>query len=94
MSSSKSASGSAQPLPASRPRIPETFLEVPDQRRYAVSLGVLCLVCDHLVAHPVHPHRANDYLEIGPQYLWQFCLQWTWTGLVEYHACSADPLTL
>ncbi|KAI0699371.1 hypothetical protein C8T65DRAFT_581174 [Cerioporus squamosus] len=44
MSSSKPASGSAQPPPpASRPRIPETFIEVPDQRRYAVSLGVLCL---------------------------------------------------
>ncbi len=52
MSSSKSASGSAQPPPASRPRIPETFIEVPDQRRYAVSLGVLCLVCDPLSPTP------------------------------------------
>ncbi|KAH9920261.1 uncharacterized protein BXZ73DRAFT_91987 [Epithele typhae] len=43
MSSSKPALTSATPPPPDfQPRIPERYIEVPDQRRYILSLGVAC----------------------------------------------------
>ena len=41
MSTTKPATGSAQPPP----RIPERVIEVPEQRLYILSLGVACQVC-------------------------------------------------
>ena len=69
MSTSKpaSASGSAQPPPGSRPRIPETYIEIPDQRRYAVSLGVLCLVRDPIYLTHTPERFDHGILPIGPQ---------------------------
>ncbi|KAI9068689.1 hypothetical protein FKP32DRAFT_1587461 [Trametes sanguinea] len=43
MSTSKpAANGAASQPPQPPPRIPESFIEVPDQRRYVLSLGVAC----------------------------------------------------
>lgn len=46
MSDSKPAPNSAPATPpGSQPRIPESYIEIPDQRRYILSLGVACQVC-------------------------------------------------
>lgn len=36
------------PPPGANTLIPETFLDVPTQRLYALSIGALCQVCDPL----------------------------------------------
>lgn len=65
MSTSKPASGSTQsPPPGPQPLIPTRYVDVTEQRLYAVSLWVLCQVCPYLcVAFPLrhcHPHSVHS----------------------------------
>ncbi|TBU54901.1 hypothetical protein BD310DRAFT_885314 [Dichomitus squalens] len=77
MSATKPSPGSAQAPPGSRPRIPESFLEVPDQRLYALSLGVAC--------------QAVKIFDLGRYWLWpsegpqHFARKWMF---VDFVYCS------
>ena len=48
-------SGKSQGLPSSNPLIPEKYLDVPSQRLYYLSLGLLCQVSSILTGSALLP---------------------------------------